>query len=295
MPRTARAAFCAPLLLWALFAFAAPAAGAEDPEAVAPPEPPLDLTFRNAAIIGTVGALWAGYGFAKWWNDGFGGGFKTVDEGWFGQGTPSGGADKLGHMWANYASVRLLTPLFETAGNSREASIRLAGWTTIGIFTAIEVLDGYSRKYDFSAQDALMNVAGTALGVFLESRPGLDDKFDFRFGYKPSTGSSFDPFGDYSGQRYLFVLKADGFEATRRNPVLRYLELAVGYQARGFEQPGGERRRDIYVGVSLNLSRILADVAYGGRMHSTRVQRGAEKVFELVQFPTAVYSRIPLD
>lgn len=294
-----RSALRALLLSGALFVLAAPAASAAseaepEPEPVVQAQPPLDLRLRNAAIIGTVGALWAGYGFAKWWNDGFGGGFKTVNEGWFGTDTPYGGADKLGHMFANYASVRLLTPLFETAGNSREASIRLAGWTTIGIFTAIEVLDGYSRQYDFSAQDALMNVAGTALGVFLESRPELDARFDFRFGYRRSSGSGFDPAGDYSGQRYLFVAKADGFEATRHTPVLRYLELAVGYQARGFDT-GGERRRDLYVGVSLNLSRILADAAYGGRMHSTRVQRGAERLFELVQFPTAVYSRIPLD
>jgi hypothetical protein len=285
MSRTARVALSAPPLLWALFAFAPPAAAQE-----APP----DLTLRNAATIATIGALWAGYGYNKWWDDGFGGGFKTTNEGWFGTGTDSGGADKLGHMFSNYASVRLLTPLFTSTGNSREEAIRLAGWTTIGIFTGIEVLDGYSRKWGFSPQDALMNVAGTALGVFLESHPDVDDKFDFRFAYRRSRGSGFDPFGDYSGQRYLLVLKADGFETTRRIPALRYLELSVGYQARGFD-PGGDRRRDLYVGVSLNLSRLLADGAYGGQMHSTPTQRAAERAFELLQFPAAVYSRTPLN
>lgn len=268
----------------------APARAQDEPR----PAPPLNLTLRNTAIIGTAGALMAAYGHRKWWNTGFGGGFTTVDEGWFGQDTPYGGADKLGHMFSNYASVRLLTPLFEAVGNSRESAVRLAGWTTIGIFTAVEVLDGYSRKYDFSAQDAAMNVAGAALGVLLESRPDLDEKFDFRFGYKPSSGSSFSPFGDYSGQRYLFFAKADGFRATRDVPVLRYLEFGIGYQASGFDA-GGERRRDLYFAVSLNLARVLADAGYGGRMHTTRAQRGAEKVFELIQFPTAVYSRHSLD
>ena len=284
MARTDRILRWAPCLLAAL-AFAPPAS-AQD----AVP----DLKLRNTATIAAIGALWAGYGYNKWWDDGFGGGFKTTNEGWFGNGTDSGGADKLGHMFSNYASVRLLTPLFTATGNSREEAIRLAGWTTIGIFTAIEVVDGYSRKWGFSPQDALVNVAGTALGVFLESHPEVDDRFDFRFAYRRSKGSGFDPFGDYSGQRYLLVLKADGFETTRRLPALRYLELSLGYQARGFD-PGGERRRDLYMGVSLNLSRLLADGAYGGQMHSTPTQRAAERAFELLQLPTAVYARKPLD
>ena len=281
-------------LLSALLACGAPAAHAQGADAPAEPGAAKDLTLRNAAIVGTASVLVAAYGRAKWWDEGFGGGFKTTNEGWFGKDTAYGGTDKLGHMFSTYASVRLLAPLFETAGNSREASVRLAGWTALGIFTAIEVVDGYSNNWKFSPQDALMNLAGSVLGVVLEGHPDLDDKFDFRLAYKRSSGSSWDPFGDYSGQRYLLVTKADGFEALRRKPLLRYLEFAVGYQARGFEQ-GGERRRDIYVGVSLNLSRLLADGVYGGQMHTTPVQRGAERVFELLQFPTAVYSSYSLD
>lgn len=252
-----------------------------------------DLGERNALIIGTTSAAFLAYGRAKWWDQDFGGGFKTHGEGWFGRGTTYGGADKLGHAFTNYASTRLLTRAFQANGNAREDSVRLAALTSIGIFTGIEVLDGFSRQYRFSAEDALMNVAGAGLGVVMESLPGLDEKFDFRFGYRPSAGSRFDPFGDYSGQRYLIVAKADGFAALRNVPVLRYLELGVGYQARFM--PDGERRRDAYVGVSLNLSRLLADGAYGGRSGSTSFQRAAELAFELVQFPTAAYVRKGLD
>lgn len=49
------------------------------------------------------------------------------------------------------------------------------------------------------------------------------------------------------------------------------------------------------MGVSLNLARLLADGVYGGQMHTTPVQRGAERVFELLQFPTAIYSSYSLD
>lgn len=256
------------------------------------PRPNLQL--RNALIVGAGATLVTAYGRSKWWQSGFGGGFKTANEGWFGRNTEYGGADKLGHMYFNYGAVRLLTPLFEAAGNSRSDSVSLAAWTTLGIFTGVEVVDGFSRRWNFSPQDALMNVAGTALGAVLETHPELDEKFDFRVAYRRSPGSGFNPFGDYSGQRYLLVVKADGFAPLRKNPLLRYLEVSVGYGARGFD-PGGERRRDAYVGVSLNLSRLLADGFYDGRMHSTPFQRGTDRLFELVQFPTAGHARRSLD
>jgi hypothetical protein len=270
------------------------AAGSADASESAAAQTTLDLRLRNALIVGGGATLIAAYGKAKWWQSGFGGGFKTRNEGWFGRDTEFGGADKLGHMYFNYGTVRLLTPLFESAGNSREASVSLAGWTAVGIFTGVEVVDGLSRRWNFSPQDALMNLAGAAFGVVLETHPDLDEKFDFRVAYRPSPGSGFNPFGDYSGQRYLLVAKADGFPALRNRPLLRYMELAVGYGARGFD-PGGERRRDVYVGLSLNLSRVLADGFYEGRMHSTPFQRGTDRLFELVQFPTAAYARHALD
>jgi len=257
------------------------------------PDPP-NLRLRNTLIIGGAAAVITAYGMAQWWQTGFGGGFDTVNEGWFGSGTPYGGADKLGHMFSNYAVTRLLAPLFEAVGNSRDASIRISAWTTLGLFTAVEIADGYSRAYKFSWQDETMNFAGAALGVLLETHPELDDVFDFRFAYSPSPGNKFAPFGDYSGQKYLLVVKADGFEPLRRNRFLRYVEVAVGYGAKGFD-PGGARQRDIYLGVSLNLSRLLADTAYEGRMHSTPFQRGTDRVFEFVQFPTIAYKSWKLD
>lgn len=277
-----------------MLAYRAPSAAVEeDPLSGAGAHPP-NLLLRNRLIIGGGATLFAAYGMAKWWRSGFGRGFKTTNEGWFSASTQYGGADKLGHLYSAYGTMRLFTPAFEAAGNDRDAAVRLAAWTTVGIFTGIEVADGFSRKYRFSPHDAIMNVAGTVLGVMLEANPELDAVFDFRVAYRPSPGSGFDPFGDYSGQRYLLVTKADGFAPLRNAGVLRYLELAVGYGARGFEGTG-ERRRDLYVGVSLNLSRLLADAAYGGRTHSTPVQRGADMVFEFVQFPTATYGRHRLD
>lgn len=253
----------------------------------------LDLHQRNLVLAGATGAAFALYGWNKWWDRGFSGDFRVGREGWFGSDTQYGGTDKLGHLFTNYASTRLLAQAFEAAGNGREDSIRLAAWTSLGIFTGIEVLDGLSRDFRFGPEDALANAAGVGLGVLMLAQPGLDERFDFRFAYRPSTGSRFDPFGDYAGQRYLVVAKADGFPDLRRHRVLRYLELGIGYQARF--TPGGERRRDLYVGVSLNLSRLLADTAYQGNKGTTATQRAAETAFEFIQFPAGGYTRHRLD
>ena len=90
------------------------------------------------------------------------------------------------------------------------------------------------------------------------------------------------------------MVKADGFAPLRENRFLRYLEVAAGYGTRDFDT-GGERHRDAYFGLSLNLARLLADGAYDGRMHSTAFQRGTDRLFELVQFPTVGYVRRSVD
>lgn len=244
---------------------------------------------RNSLIIGGGATLVAAYGSHNWWRSGFGGGFDTTNEGWFGKDTEFGGADKLGHLYSNYAGVRLLTPLFEMAGNSRYDAVSLALWSTLGIYTAVEVIDGYSRTWKFSPQDAIANAAGAVLGYALETHPEYDAIFDFRLDYRRSPRSpDFDPFGDYGAQKYLLVVKADGFAALRETGLLRYVEVAAGYGTRGYGS-AGKHYRDTYVGLSLNLARLLGDGAYDGRMHSTALQRGTDRLFELVQFPTIAY------
>lgn len=66
--------------------------------------------FRTAPLVAASVGLTAAYGKAPWWQDGFTGQFKTVNEGWFGQGTAHGGADKLGHAMVSYTGTRLVAP-----------------------------------------------------------------------------------------------------------------------------------------------------------------------------------------
>jgi hypothetical protein len=240
---------------------------------------------RNAAVIAGGVLLVGAYGAAKWWDDGFTGDFRTVNEGWFGQHTESGGADKLGHAFSAYVGTRVVTRAFEALGNEPAPAQRLAAWSTLAVMLGIEVLDGYSKRYSFSWQDAAMDVVGVGLGYLMERNRDVDNLLDFRLLYRKS-GSSFDPAGDYSGQTYLLVAKASGVPALQGNSVLRYFELAAGYGTRGYESPPGvERKRNLYFGVSVNLSEVLAQTVFRGSKERGLAQRGTDLFLEFVQVP----------
>lgn len=271
------------------------AANAADPVSLTVPQPDADqqrprptpdqLRLRNVGLI-TAGAVLVGvYGLNKWWDEGFTGDFRTENEGWFGQGTENGGADKLGHAFFAYGGMRLLSAAFEAVGNDPRHARTLGFWTSVSIMTAVEVLDGFSRQFKFSTQDAVMNLAGAGLGYLMERDPDLDRLVDFRVLYEKSSGSNWEPFGDYSGQTYLLVGKATGVPALREHSVLRYFELAVGYGTRGYETPGAEHQRNLYYGISLNLSEVLSQTVFRGAKERSGAQRATDMFLEFIQVP----------
>lgn len=280
----------------AFLCVASPALGSEPPSAVeddvraaATEEGELARRNRNAILGGGLLVGW--YGATHWWKDGLTGNFRSANEGWFGRDTYAGGADKMGHVYIGYAGTRLLAKRFESLGNSPDDALWLGAASTFGTLLAIETVDGFSRKWRFSHEDLLMNAAGTALGVLFEKSPGLDSLLDFRVMYWPSPSArrsgSFDPIGDYSGQTYLLAAKASGVAALRESRPLRYLELAVGYGARGYgegEAPAAQRSRRAYVGISLNLAEILDDTLFRKERNSGAA-RATRTALEFVQVP----------
>lgn len=252
---------------------------------------------RNVTLIIAEALAVAWYGKQNWWQEGFSGDFHTVKEGWFGQNTMAGGADKLGHFYTNYAGTRLLARAFRHMGNDADEALLLGTAVTLGSMTAVEVVDGYSKRWRFSREDALMNAAGAAAGVLLERSPRLDALVDLRVHYVPAEvgGDKFDPFGDYSGLTYVVAFKASGMPALRARPLLRYLELSVGYGTRNYsdDRPDlvDKRRRQLYVGISLNLAELLGNTVYR-RRPASRTRATVDTVLEYVQVPgTAVFAR----
>lgn len=256
------------------------------------PEP---SAWRTSAIVASMLGGTLAYGHAKWWQDGYSSGFRNVEEGWFGRGTEYGGADKLGHAMFAYSGTRLMAHAFGWAGHEPVQARRYAAWTAVGTLMAVEVIDGYSKRWRFSKEDAIANVLGGALGWAMETHPEVDALIDLRLQYSRSSGPqgkrSFSPFGDYSGQRYLLVLKASGVPQWRHHPWLRYLEISVGYGAKGFEEDAralSQPSRHVYYGVSLNLTEVLRATVFSAQARPSHVQRLSETFFEYVQVPAAV-------
>ncbi|WP_292936256.1 DUF2279 domain-containing protein [Noviherbaspirillum sp.] len=286
-------AFCIPLAS----AQTLPFSDAETPLVHPQPQPddldPQQVRRRTLGLM-VANALAVGiYGKTHWWQDGFSGRFRTVSEGWFGQNTYSGGADKLGHFYMNYAGTRLFARAFAWAGNTPDQSLRQAAWLTLGTFTAVEVLDGFSRNWRLSKEDVIMNAAGVGAALLMEKKPELDRIVDLRLLYRPSRddGGGFDPFGDYSGQTYLFVLKGNGIPALQNMPLMRYLEFAVGYGTRGYSSsPAGSdgRSRNVYAGISLNVSELLGQTVFSNSSEERRARRVTDTFLEFVQVPGTV-------
>ena len=303
MGTAARIFLAAAFLLQSAAVLAGPdarAAGGENPEtstapppAGAPEEPTArGLRWKNAAAIGGIAATVGIYGMNSWWEDGFSGSFRTADEGWFGQNTYAGGADKAGHAYFTYTAARLLTRGFEAIGNDTGHALRLGTWTSLGVMTAVEVVDGFSKKFSFSMEDAVANAVGATFAVLVEKYPCIDALLDFRLLYQQSADArqvgETDPLADYSGQMFLLAVKADGIPRLREVPVVGYLELQVGYNTQGYEPNDGtmnDPHRRIYYGIGINLSRLLSDTVFRGDLKGGKIQRGTDTVLEYLAIP----------
>jgi len=88
--------------------------------------------------------------------------------------------------------------------------------------TGVEVVDGFSKKFRFSMEDAVANAVGAAFAVLVEKYPRVDALLDFRLLYQRSDDAKrvgeTDPLADYSGQTFLLAAKADGVRGSGRSP-----------------------------------------------------------------------------
>jgi hypothetical protein len=205
--------------------------------------------YANAA----AGAFITLYGFADW--DYGSSGFHWADEGWFGRNAKYGGADKAGHFWATATIADALTGLYGHWGYDKAPASMygaLSAWTVQAL---MELEDGTSSTQGFDWGDMTMNTLGALTSLLLQRYPDIDRKIDFRVEYAfnvPVKGL----FDDYSNMYYALAVKLDGFDACK-DTWLQWLELHGGYYSRGYDTHEVERERDVYVGVTFNLSKLF--------------------------------------
>lgn len=207
-------------------------------------------TVRRSRVAG-VGVVMA-WGLLQW---GYGKhGMHASSEGWFGRDTPEGGADKLGHLYTSYVLARGLAGLYQDRGLDAGRASREGALSSLLLTTAMELGDGFSA-YGVSGEDMAMNLAGAWFGLQLARHEAWRQRLDLRVEYR-FNGEARDVFTDYEHARFLAALKLGGFRPLRDTP-LGWLELQVGYFTRGYDDPLAPDRRSGYVGLGLDLPRLL--------------------------------------
>lgn len=253
--------------------------------------------------MAAVGGVLLFVGLREW---GWGGsGFRFIREGWFGNNTRHGGMDKIGHAFSTYVIADLLTRRMRENSNAGTGEQFTAAILAFGIMGMVETLDGFTGKHRFSHEDIIANGAGALFAAVRNTVPGLSEKLDFRMMYTPASfekpglsGDGFAVIPPYYRQRYIFAVKASGFDMFDRTP-LRFLELHLGFEARGFSTKeralGYPIERRLYVGLGLNMNELLFGKTRFPNFH--RYRDGwpgwiAQRTFDYIQFPyTAVYYR----
>jgi len=195
-------------------------------------------------------------------------------EGWFSQDTPEGGADKLAHFYASYLAAHGISALCEFWGYSIHKASQYGALSSFGLMTFMEIGDSFSH-YGFSGEDFFMNTLGCYAGYVLYRYPELAKKIDFRIEYTPDFSAK-DMSTDYGNMKFLVAVKMAGFDSIH-NSYLRFLEYHLGYYTRGYSDNNKENRRNIYVGLGINLSKLFSDLSW----------ERTSKVFNYYQFPYA--------
>lgn len=179
---------------------------------------------------------------------------RATREGWVGQDTSNGGADKFGHFYTTYVLAHGMTHMCGTWGYSETKAPLYGSLSAFGLMGFMELGDSFSR-YGFSHEDFIMNTAGASLGYLTKRYPGVSEKLDVRLEYTPSFDVT-DILTDYENMRFLTALKFEGFQGLQ-NSLWQYLELHLGYFTRGYADGGTAPRRHLYGGLGVNLSRIF--------------------------------------
>jgi uncharacterized protein YfiM (DUF2279 family) len=154
--------------------------------------------------------------------------------------------DKVGHFYSAYNGSRASMELWRWAGLSREKRIWLGGLSGVAYESVIEILDGFSSQYGFSAGDFTANIIGS--GMFISQELAWDDqriklKFSFHkknYGEADLNKRADDLYGkreierfikDYNAQTYWLSANIHSFFPGSKVP--RWLSISVGYGAEG--------------------------------------------------------------
>jgi len=219
---------------------------------------------QGAAALITWGYLASG-----WYQDDWGDGWhwKNDFDHWRGM-------DKLGHMAATYHLSWLCTESYEWAGMEPKKAALLGSGAAFTYLAVVEVMDGFSADWGFSAADLTANILGSGLALSQELM-WHDQKIRMKFSYHESDYRALRPeiFGhgwpeslvkDYNGQTYWLSVSPWSFVGDDQ---WNWICVSVGYGGRGMITgdpndpviqiyPPTIPSSNLYLSLDIDLSRI---------------------------------------
>ena len=204
--------------------------------------------------------------------------------------------DKLGHSFSCYHVTRGLDALFSWTGLRKRKSLLLASGISLGYFTTVEILDGFSESWGFSLSDMGFNAIGVGLYVFQEhyfQSQIFKPKFSFhqtRFAdQRPEVlGNNFieSLLKDYNGQTYWLSFSPNQLGVQQWPD---WLMLSFGHSIRGRLKGDAESyqgvtsHRELLFSLDLDLTKLKV---------KSKLLKGLFEAFNIlkVPFPTLIYA-----
>ena len=183
--------------------------------------------------------------------------------------------DKVGHFYSSYHIGRFGAEALNWSGANKKNQLIYGAGLGFVFVTAVEVMDGFSKKWGASMGDVVANASGTALFVSQEllwKEQRIIPKFSFHrteyANFRPDLlGSSLPEqiLKDYNGQTYW--LSANLYSFSKGSKIPKWLNLAFGYGADGMigektenssliSTPKPENFRQFYLSLDVDLTKI---------------------------------------
>lgn len=187
--------------------------------------------------------------------------------------------DKLGHFTTSYYVGKIGYEALRWSGVDNKRSIWYGGTLGLAFLTTIEVFDGFSSEWGFSAGDMTANILGS--GLFIGQQLGWkEQRIQLKWSFHKSEYSKYRPdllgdnimensLKDYNGQTYWLSANIKSFIKNKDSRFPKWLNVAVGYGADGMlggrdnpvvweanSLPKVKRIRQFYIAPDIDISRI---------------------------------------
>ena len=190
------------------------------------------------------------------------GGFHATEEGWFGENTYLGGADKAAHFVKFEILARQLAVIYQYFGFSRRHAV-IGGFAASWLTGLVNELGDATNEYGFSYEDLLMDTLGAGTAV-LTNATDTRDLLGFRVGplFVDAPPKEMEGIGhDFTHDIYTADLKLGGVARRLGLPLwpMRFLLLSGTYGVWGYPY-GAVDKRERLIGMELGLN--FAEVLY---------------------------------